>query len=197
MRQRGFSLMEILVVVVILGLLASLGVGAYSRYRNNLSMVQSSQRLASELVNMQQQARNSGQIQLRGGLELSTTPLTAAVVNNQRGTLECRLYEGSELGIRNVKKFYPLDDTLYLLTVTATNLPDVPLGPGDTGLVMEVGITQGGNGAFQRLFTVPIHPDGTVALPLDTEPGRIILDNGIYRRQIEISRVGKIKEDRL
>ncbi|MBT9584905.1 prepilin-type N-terminal cleavage/methylation domain-containing protein [bacterium] len=197
MRKRGFSLIELLIVFLLLALLAGLGAGAYARYRNNLSMVQSSQRLATELVNAQQQARTSGQVQMRAGVELSAAPLAAAPVVNQRGTLECRIYEGSTLGIRNVKKFYVLDDTLYVLTINATNVPNVPLVVGDTGLVMEVGITQGAVGVFQRLFTIPFNPDGTVALPLDTEPARIIVDNGIYRRQVEISRVGKVTESRL
>lgn len=197
MRKRGFSLIELLIVLLILALLTGLGAGAYARYRNNLRMVQSSQRLATELVNAQQQARTSGQVQTRAGVELSAAPLAAAPVTNQRGTLECRIYEGSTLGIRNVKKFYVIDDTLYFLTINATNVPNVPLVVGDTGLVMEVGITQGAVGVFQRLFTIPFNPDGTVALPLDTEPARIIVDNGIYRRQVEISRIGKVTESRL
>jgi len=189
------------VVLVIVGLLAALLVGAYARYRSNLNMVQASQRLASELVNAQQQSRNSGQVQVRAGVEVGTSALTAAVVNNQRGTVECRLYEGSansiNTEIRRLKKFTLLDDTMVQLTLTATNFADIPMQNGDTGMTMEIGITSGGNGPFQRLFTIPFHPDGTVALVLDNQPGRIILDNGIYRRQVEISRVGKVKEARL
>ena len=197
MRKRGFSLIEIMAVMALVALLAALGAGAYSRYRSNLNLVQASKRLSSELVNLLQQARNSGQVQVRSGVEVSTTTLTAAPTISQQGTIECRIYEGSGLGIKGVKKFYLLDDTLVLLTVSATNLPDLPLAPGDTGLVMEVGITQGGNGTFQRLFTVLLNPDSTVALPLDDQPGRITLGNGIYQRQVEISRVGKVKEQRL
>ena len=52
-------------------------------------------------------------------------------------------------------------------------------------------------GTFQRLFTIPFNPDGTVALPLDTESARITLDNGVYKRQVEISKVGKVKEQRI
>lgn len=73
----------------------------------------------------------------------------------------------------------------------------MPLQNSDSGLVIEVGIDNGGSGAFQRLFTIPFNPDGTVALPLDSEPARITLDNSIYKRQVEISRVGKVKELRL
>lgn len=195
--KRAFTIIELMVVLSILALMAALGVGAYARYRNNTAMVQCSQRLAAELVNAQQQAHNSGQVQIRGGVELATMVLTPAPVVNQRGTVECRIYEGSNLGVNKVKRFNLLDDSMYLISVSATNLPDVPLVLGDTGLVMEVGLTQGGTGAFQRLFTVPFNPDGTVALPLDTEPGRITFDNGIYKRYVEISRIGKVKEDRL
>ena len=79
----------------------------------------------------------------------------------------------------------------------AHNLPDVPVALGDSGLVMEFGIDHKGSGPFQRLFTIPFNPDGSVALPLDTEPARITLDNGIYKRQVELSKVGKVKELRL
>lgn len=195
--KRGFTVIELMVVLSLLALLAALGVGAYARYRNNTSMVQSSKRLAAELVNAQQEAHNAGQVQVRGGIELGTAPLTPVAVSNQRGTVECRIYVGSNLGINKVKRFNLLDDSLYALSVSATNLPDVPLVLGDTGLVMEVGLTQGGVGAFQRLFTIPFNADGTVTLPLDTEPGRIVFDNGIYKRYVEISRIGKVKEDRL
>lgn len=197
MRKRAFTLIEIMVVCAILAILATLVAGAYGRYRANLNMVQASARLTAEITNTQQQARSSGQLQVRAGVELSSSPLTAATVVNVQGTPKLRVYEGSALGLRGLKQTYLLDDTLVKLTISATNLPNVPMVLGDTGLVMEVGVDQGGSGAFQRLFTIPFNPDGTVALPLDTEPARITLDNGIYKRQIEISRVGKVKELRL
>ena len=197
MRKRAFTLIEIMVVCAIVAILATLVAGAYSRYRANLNMVQASSRLSAEITNTQQQARNSGQVQVRGGLELSAAPLAAVTVTNVNGTPRFRIFEGSGLGLRGLKQAYLLDDTLVKLTITATNLPDVPLVLGDTGLVMEFGVDQGGTGTFQRLFTIPFNPDGTVALPLDTEPARITMDNGIYKRQIEISKVGKVKELRL
>ena len=197
MRRRAFSLIEIMVVCAILAILAVLVAGAYSRYRANLNMVQASARLTAEVTNTQQQARSSGQVQMRGGLELTASPLTAATVTAVTGTPKLRVYEGSMTGIRGLKQAYLLDDTRVSLKITATNLPNVPLQSGDTGLVMEFGVDDGGAGTFQRLFTIPFNPDGTVALPLDTEPARITMDNGIYRRQIEISKVGKVKEVRL
>ncbi|MBX3172715.1 MAG: prepilin-type N-terminal cleavage/methylation domain-containing protein [Candidatus Eremiobacteraeota bacterium] len=204
MRKRAFTLIEIMVVCTILALLATLLAGAYSRYRANLNMVQASARLTAEITNTQQLARSAGQVQMRGGIELAANPLTAATVNNVQGTAKLRIYQCSNDplagGLRQVKQAYLLDDTLIKLKITATNLPDVPVVSGiagDSGLVIEFGVDQGGTGAFQRLFTIPFNPDGTVALPLDTEPARITLDNGVYKRQIEISRVGKVKELRL
>lgn len=201
MRKRAFTLIEIMVVCALLALLATLAAGAYSRYRANLNMVQASARLAAEITNAQQLARSSGQVQMRGGLELSASPLTAATVTDVQGTAKLRVYECSaQGGLRGMKQAYLLDDTLVKLKITATNLPNVPVvsgNAGDSGLVMEFGVDQGGTGTFQRLFTIPFNPDGTVALPLDTEPARITLDNGIYKRQVEISRVGKVKELRL
>ncbi|MFN8607617.1 MAG: prepilin-type N-terminal cleavage/methylation domain-containing protein [Vulcanimicrobiota bacterium] len=197
MRKRAFSLIEIMVVCAILALLAALLAGAYSRYRTNLNLVTASQRLQAEIVNTQQQARNSGQVQMRAGVELAAAPLAAATVNNVQGTPQLRVYEGSGLGLRGLKKIYLLDDTLVKFKITATNLPNVPLVLGDTGLVIEFGVDQGGVGTFQRLFTIPFNPDGTVALPLDTESARITLDNGVYKRQVEISKVGKVKEQRI
>lgn len=197
MRKRAFTLIEIMVVCAVLALLAALVAGAYSRYRANLNMVQASARLAAEITNTQQQARNSGQVQMRGGVELSAAPLTAAIVANVQGTPKIRIYEASNLGLRGIKQTYLLDDTLVKFTITATNLPNVPVVLGDSGLVMEFGVDQGGSGAFVRLFTIPFNPDGTVALPLDTEPARITLDNGVYKRRVEISKVGKVKELRL
>lgn len=201
MRKRAFTLIEIMVVCAILAVLAALLAGAYSRYRANLNMVQASARLAAEVNNTQQLARTSGQVQMRGGLELTANPLPAATVTNVLGTPKLRVYDCSTLGgLRQVKQAYLLDDTLVQMKVTATNLPNVPVvsgNAGDAGLVMEFGVDQGGTGTFQRLFTIPFNPDGTVALPLDTEPARITLDNGIYKRQVEISRVGKVKELRL
>ncbi|MBS2040119.1 type II secretion system protein [bacterium] len=197
MRSRAFTLIEVMVVCAILAILATLLAGAYSRYRTNLNLVTASQRLQAEIINTQQQARNSGQIQVRAGVELSAAPLTAASVTNVQGTPQLRIWEGSSLGLRGLKKIYLLDDTLVTFRVSATNVPDVPMVLGDTGLVIEFGVDQGGLGTFQRLFTIPLNPDGTVALPLDTEPARITLDNGIYKRQVEISKVGKVKEQRL
>lgn len=201
MRKRAFTLIEILVVCSILAILATLLAGAYSRYRSNLNMVQASARLSAEISNTQQLARTSGQVQTRGGVELSTNPLTAATVTNVQGTAKLRVYQCSaQGGLKGVKQAYLLDDTLVALKITATNLPDVPVVSGiagDSGVVLEVGVDQGGSGTFQRLFTIPFNPDGTVTLPLDTEPARITLDNGIYKRRVEISRVGKVKELRL
>lgn len=197
MRRRAFTLIEMMVVCAILAILATLLAGAYARYRTNLNLVTASQRLQAEIINTQQQARNSGQLQVRGGVELSTTPLAAATVNNVKGTPQLRIWEGSALGLRGLKKIYLLDDTLVTFSITATNLPNVPMVLGDTGLTIEFGVDQGGLGTFQRLFTIPLNPDGTVALPLDTEPARITLDNGVYKRQVEISKVGKVKEQRI
>jgi len=197
MRRRAFSLIEIMVVAAILAVLAALLAGAYNRYRANLNMVQASSRLAAELSNTQQKSRNSGQVQMRSGVELAAAPLSAVTVNNRFGTPQLRIWEGVGTAPRALKKIYLLDDTTVELKISATNVPDVPLQSGDFGLVMEVGVDQKGSGAFQRLFTIPFNPDGTVALPLDTESARITLDNGIYQRQVEISRVGKVKEQRL
>lgn len=197
MRRRAFSLIEILVVCAVLAVLAGLAAGAYSRYRANLNMVQASARMTAEVTNTQQQARSSGQVQMRGGLELTASPLTPVVVTDVQGTPKIRIFEGSGLGLRALRQSYLLDDTMVTLKVTATNLPDKPLVLTDTGLVMEFGVEPGGGGTFQRLFTIPFNPDGTVALPLDTEPARITFDNGIYKRRIEISKVGKVKEVRL
>jgi prepilin-type N-terminal cleavage/methylation domain-containing protein len=197
MRRRAFTLLEIIVVCAILAILAALLVGAYSRYRQNLNLVTASQRLQAEIINIQQQAHNSGQVQMRGGVELSAAPLTASTVTDVLGTPQIRIFEGSGLGLRGLKKIYLLDDSAVKFKITATNVPNVPMVLGDTGLVMEFGVDQGGSGAFQRLFTIPFNPDGTVALPLDTEPARITLDNSIYKRQVEISKVGKVKELRL
>lgn len=196
MRRRAFSMLELLVVLAILALLAALGFGAYARYRANLALTQSSQHLAAELTSLQTSARTFGQVQMRAGVELTNPP--AVVVNNRRGTVECRIYEGSPSGIRAARKFYLLDsDTTVELTVSATNVCDQPLASGDIGMVMEVGITSGGSGPFQRLFTIPFRPDGTVALPLDTEPARIVFDNGIYKRRVELNHIGKVKEERI
>lgn len=201
MRKRAFSLIEIMVVCAVLALLATLAAGAYSRYRANLNMVQASARLAAEMTNCQQLARSSGQVQMRGGVELTANPLAAATVTAVTGTPKVRIYECSALGgLRPVKQLYLLDDTQVALKVTATNVPNAPVvsgGSGDSGLVLEFGVDAGGGGPFQRLFTIPFNPDGTVALPLDTEPARITLDNGIYQRRVEVSRVGKVKEIRL
>ena len=197
MRRRAFSLIEIMVVAALLALLAGLLAGAYGRYRANLNMVQASSRLAAEITNTQQKARSSGQLQMRGGVELAAAPLSAVTVNNQFGTPQLRIWEGVGMAPRALKKIYLLDDTFVEMKLSATNLPNVPLQSGDFGLVMEVGIDHKGSGPFLPLFTIPFNPDGTVALPLDTEPARITLDNGIYKRQVEISRVGKVKEQRL
>lgn len=201
MRRRAFTILEIIVICAILAILAALLVGAYSRYRQNLNLVTATQRLQAEIINFQQQARNSGQIQKRGGVELAAAPLSAVTVNSVQGTPQIRVFEGLSVGLtpdlRGLKKIYLLDDSSVKFKITATNLPDVPMAPGDTGLVMEFGVDQGGLGTFQRLFTIPFNPDGTVALPLDTEPARITLDNSIYKRQVEISKVGKVKELRL
>jgi len=197
MRRRAFSLIEIMAVSALLAFLAALLAGAYGRYRSSLNMTQASARLAAEMSNIQQSARNSGQVQMRSGVELAAAPLSAVTVSNQFGTPRLRVMEGTSTGPREIKKLYLLDDSLVQMKVSATNVPNVPLQNSDSGLVIEVGIDNGGSGAFQRLFTIPFNPDGTVALPLDSEPARITLDNSIYKRQVEISRVGKVKELRL
>jgi prepilin-type N-terminal cleavage/methylation domain-containing protein len=195
MRKRGFSLLELLVILAIVSVLLALVAGAISRYRANTALVESSRRLTAEITNQLTEARAGGQLQVRNNLELATTPLTAATVN-ATGPIEVRISDGSPQGIRNLKQFPLIEDANFQLSITATNLPSVPLvTPGnDTGRVMEVGIA---GAPFQRLFTVLINADGTVALPLDTEPARITLNNGNYSRQIEIGRLGKVREFRL
>lgn len=195
MRKRGFSLLELLVILAIFAVLLALVAGSISRYRANTSLVESSRRLTAEITNQLTDARAGGQLQVRNNVELSTTPLTAAAVN-ATGPIEVRISEGTPQGINKLKQFPLLDDGNFQLSISATNLPSVPLvtNGSDTGRVMEIGIA---GSSFQRLFTVLINPDGTILLPLDTEPARITLDNGNYRRQIEIGRLGKVREFRL
>lgn len=198
MRKRlGFSLLELLAVLAVLAILTALGVGAFNRYRANQDLVNSANRLASELTNAKTQARSLGQTQMRGGVELAATPQTAVNLDRQ-DLLEFHIVEGSNLGLREVKRMRLLESSTRPLRIRATNLPLVPLqNIGDTGLILEVGRNNPQNGMFEPFVTVAFNPDGSVILPVDTEPGRITLDNGVYQRKIEISRLGNIKEDRI
>jgi prepilin-type N-terminal cleavage/methylation domain-containing protein len=195
MRKAAFSLLELLVVIAIAALLLALGVGAYARYRSNTRLVQSSQRLAAEITNLQTQARAFGQPQVRAGVELVN--VANATASNGTGSIEARIFEGSTTALRPVKRFWLCDDDRYELEIYATNVCDQPLVANDLGLILEVGYTRSGRGPYTRLFTLPLQPDGSILLPSDQEPARIVLFNGVYRRIIEVSRVGKVKESRL
>ena len=196
MSRRAFSLLELMVVLAIAAVLFALGAGAYARYRSNLRLVQSTQRLASELTNLQTSARAFGQPQMRGGLEL-TSVANATAANVSQGSIEARVYEGSPQALRAVKRFWLCDDDRYEVELYATNVCDQPMLANDLGLVMEVGYTASSRGPYTRLFTIPINPDGSILLPTELEPARIVLSNGIQRRMVEVTRVGKIKESRL
>lgn len=193
--RRAFSLIEILVVLGIIGLLVALGVGAFNRYQANTALNQGANRLTQELIALQTTARTSGQPQIRGGSDL-TVALPEAANVDARGVIECRVSEGSELGIRAVKRFELIPASIRHLHIRTTNLPDRPLeNPmADTGLVAEVGWTPAGSAGYTRLFTILFNPDGGVLLPLDDQPGRIILSNGFRERVIEVSRSGRIRE---
>jgi prepilin-type N-terminal cleavage/methylation domain-containing protein len=197
MRKRaGFSILELLAVLVIVALLLGLAVGAFGRYRANTALVHTSQRLAAEITNTQTLARTAGQVQVRAGVDLASTPPVAT--NADKLTrIEFRVVEGSPNGFRELKRMLASEGSTNPLRIQSTNLPLVPLAAGDTGLVLEIGENNGETGFFRPLITIPFNPDGTVILPLDTEPGRIILDNGTYKRRIEVSRVGKVKEERI
>lgn len=197
MRKRaGFSILELLAVLVVLALLAGLAVGALGRYRANTALVHTSQRLAAEITNTQTLARTAGQIQVRAGVDLASAPPPATDANKLT-RVEFRVVEGSPTGFRELKRMLASEGSTNPLLVQSSNLPLAPLSAGDTGLVLEIGENNGSTGFFTPLITIPFNPDGTVILPKDTEPGRIILDNGNYKRRIEISRVGKVKEERI
>lgn len=189
-------MLELLLVLTVIGLLFGLGTFAFNRFRASTQMKVADARFTSEITAGGGQARNSAELQLRAGLELgSPTALTAQNVD-RTGVLFLRLLEGSAAGVRQIRLQSVLDDTTTRIHVQTQNLPRVPLSTGDTGVVLEL-LLLGDDRNFEILASVPYRADGTVLLPLDTQPGRFVLDLGREKRAIDVSPSGKVKSSLL
>lgn len=202
MDRRGFTLLELAIVILLLSIVLAIGYGSLSRYRASLALSQAAERMTAELGNTKGQAQAFGLPHLRNNQPLPSPP---PVAGTQQGdnSVQARIVEkiyGAQFP--KVTKQWTIGDVGgqgKRLEVRFANLPLVPFNPNSSaeqGVALEV---------FQQpntqLATIAFQPDGRPHLLDETIAGAIYLGLGPNPSdaefEIEISPIGAITKKKL
>ena len=189
MRRRGFTLIEIMVVVLTLAVLLGLATGALARYRATVALNTAVDRLLAELQSAQQQSRT-----------LALDPLHAvkAVQTHTPGTpLVGRILEKLPGEPQRISKEWSFAEGSQTLTLESNNLPRIEYEPADQGLQLQILEKSGNN--LRVLVSVPFRSNGEL-VPLVASPpsgGSITIGNGYTKQRVSISPIGKITRENL
>lgn len=84
--KAGFTLLEILLVLAIIGILAGVGVPSYLRYTQRLTVQQSAQQLAADVNRARSQAKRSNTCQVFAYVSTSSYSIKSYTTPNCSGT---------------------------------------------------------------------------------------------------------------
>lgn len=116
--QKGFSLMELMIVLVVAGIVLSIGLPAFSSYRNTLALRQARAQLTEDIRSARQIAiTRRAPVYIRFGAPPSTTDITAYQIH-----VDSNNNHVIDVGERVMQRKLP----------STTKLSNVALAPVDT-----------------------------------------------------------------
>lgn len=202
MRRRGFTLLELAVVCLILALLLGVGYGQLARYRANTALNAAVDRLVAELGNAKGQAQAFGLPHTRNNLPLPSPLPAAQAQGGDQNPLGGRIVEKVAGNGLSVTKQWFIGDTGGTgrrLEIRFQNLPRLPMTTttaGDQGCSLEVVQAPG-----TVLASVAFEADGRPNLIDSAVSGAIYLGLGPNlsdpEYEITISPIGAISKQKL
>ncbi len=201
MRRQGFSLLELVIVCVILGILLVLGYGMLVQYRIRTELNAATERLVAELGNAKGQAQAFGLSQARNAGALPS-PLPGSVAQGtSQDALVGRIVEKTAGNVLKVTKQWYIGDANghRRVEVRFQNLPALPMAltnNADQGLSLEI-VRQPNT----VLASFAFEPDGHVNLVNSTVAGAIYMAAGPNTSdpefEISISPIGTVAKKKI
>lgn len=139
-RQAGFSLVEVMIAVAIIGILAAIGIPSLSKTMPRVKLANNTRTLANEISSLRMQAIAKS-TEFRMVFDAAANSYTLERANGAAWTLfTTSKTSGSD--ITSVSGFTPDDDTLIIRSNGAASVPlnqqaiiviETPFSPPDTG----------------------------------------------------------------
>lgn len=194
-QRRGFSLLEIVVVLVVIGIIFAVTIPYLSRLRANNAINAASERLAGEITQAQTRAKAFG------------VPIPVDLMNNPPpGT---NFSTAGEASIRVRQRRTPAEPVTTLSFFRLGPLDQIPLeftnlslltfedSPELVGTVLEIGVGLDPV-TFNPNVTLPIDSNGSFAVPDIDQIGTLIVGrNPDHAWLLEFTQLGKVSRRKL